>query len=183
MLHRKEICTSRITSPSPVSALRRFATKVPPKIPPTSRNVTCPATQSTPKTTAKSRVLCPPRNLQIEIKRLRSPAPAPGTKSDHHVRKCVRRHNQGSRSMNAAREHHQSTLTLTLTVRTSSATTLCDGKKTSRALLDQFPYKDFVLVLRARHKSLIWQVTDSDVTRLAHAFHLQLNGAKCPVRE
>ena len=48
----------------------------------------------TSKITTTSKVLRLPRNLHFEAKPLRSLAPA--TKSDHHVRKCARRHNESA---------------------------------------------------------------------------------------
>ena len=70
--------------------------------------LTAPATNTKyVLTTTMSKVLHLPRNLYIDIKPLRSPAPvtkstldqvsvASATKGDHHVRKCARHHNESA---------------------------------------------------------------------------------------
>ena len=63
--------------------------------------------QSSSTITTKSKVLHLPRNLHFEVKQLGSLAPvtksrlgalkhAPATKSDHHVPKCARHHNESA---------------------------------------------------------------------------------------
>ena len=66
--------------------------------------------QSSSKITTMSKVLRLPRNLHVKVKPLRSLAPvmksrlsttktrglAPAAKSDHHVRKCARHHNESA---------------------------------------------------------------------------------------